>query len=245
MRIPQIKHPVLYALLGVLFLINIAFWSGTRYLRANWDNVPVPPAKETMVMAMLGDTQFAYRVMSIMLQNFGEIGGRSTAFEDYNYENLGKWFYLGDSLDSQSNFVPLLAAYYFGASRVKEDLNYVTDYLAEVGRRQIGQKWRWLAQAIFITKFQQQDPEKALKLSYELAEMWKPGMPGWAKQMPAFILADMGEKEASYTFLLSLLQDDSEKYHPAEVNFMVDYICTRILDKNEALQDPLCAQIKW
>lgn len=240
MKLPEIRHPALYTLLGLVFLINIVFWSGTRYVRAAWENVPYPPSKNGIVMAALGDQQLAYRVLGMMLQNFGEIGGRSTKFEDYNYENLGKWFFLADSLDPKSNFVPLLAAYYFGATKVKEDLDHVIDYLAHVGKRNYGQHWRWLSQAMFIAKFQQEDHEKALALAYDLADMWTDDMPAWAKQMPAFILADMGQKESALALLLSLIHEGADKFHPAEVNFMRSYICERILTKREAQIEPIC-----
>lgn len=239
-KLPKMKHPVLYALLAVVFLINLVFWSGTRYVRAAWENVPYPPSKDGIVMAALGDQQLAYRVLGMMLQNFGEIGGRSTKFEDYNYKNLGKWFFLADQLDPKSNFVPLLAAYYFGATKNKDDLNHVIDYLAHIGKRPYGQHWRWLSQAVFIAKFQQEDHEKALSLAYELADLWTEDMPGWAKQMPAFILADMGQKEAAMALLLGLIQEGADKFHPAEVNFMHSYICERILTAQEAQAEPIC-----
>jgi hypothetical protein len=31
--------------------------------------------------------------------------------------------------------------------------------------------------------------------------------------------------------------------HPNEVNFMVDYLCSRILDKEEAKLHPLCPKL--
>ena len=235
-----LRFKKLYAILSFIFLLNLLLWSGSRYERAAWDNIPPAPSQEAVSAMTLGDPQLAYRILGIMLQNFGETGGRSTVFQDYNYQHLGDWFLLEHFLEPRSDFVPFLAAYYFGASNVKEDLNYVVDYLAKAGKYDMPNKWRWLAQAIFIARFQQEEKEKALEMAYDLARIDYPGMPGWSKQMPAFILADLGNKEAAYVFLMQLLQDGVQKFHPAEVNFMRGYICEKVLSSNEARLNPVC-----
>lgn len=235
-RIPVI----FYVLLVVALAGQVMVWAHLRPVQAEWGNVPPAPSENVATMWMLGDKQMAYRTIGIMLQNMGDNGGRSTRLQDYNYTRLGRWFMLEHSLDERSNFMPLLAAYYFGSTKKVSDLDPVIDYLALVGESSYSSKWRWLSQAVYLARFQQNDTDKALRLAYTLADKYRPGMPGWVAQMPAFILAQKGDQEAAYDLAVQVLRDDSQNMHPNEINFMVDYICTRILNEAQAAINPLC-----
>lgn len=228
------------ALVGV-----ICFWMQVRYTQAEWVNVPPVPSDVGATGFALGDKQMAYRSFGLMLQNIGNIGGRSVPLQEYDFGMLKQWFDLEDRLDPQSDFVPLLAAYYFGATPDAAQLDPVIDYLATVGQRRGKEKWRWLAHAIYLARFMQNDLDKALELSYILAAMEnRVNLPHWAKQMPAFIMAQQGDKEAAKNMLLTMLKENAEKMHPNEVNFTIGYICERILDKREAAEMPLCDAAK-
>ena len=235
-RIPVIFYILLLATLAA----QVGVWTQLRTKQAAWGNVPPAPSERVATMWMLGDRQMAYRTIGIMLQNMGDSGGRVTRLQDYNYTRLGRWFMLEHALDERSNFMPLLAAYYFGATPEAKDLDPVIDYLSLVGESSYSAKWRWLSQAVYLARFKQNDQDKALRLSYKLADMYKPGMPAWVVQMPAFILAQKGDQEAAYDLAIQILKDDSQNMHPNEINFMVDYICHRILNEAQAAINPLC-----
>ncbi|HEY8191218.1 MAG TPA: hypothetical protein VIG74_02245 [Alphaproteobacteria bacterium] len=230
-------HLIFFALLAV----NVAFWFQGRDFRAAWMNVPPAPAETGASFMSLGDRQFSYRSTGIMLQNLGNTGGRATPLKDYDYKNLKGWLFLADRLDPRSNYMPFLAAYYFGGAQEGTDISPVIDYLAEIGRRPEGDKWRWLAQAVYLARFRQNDLNHALALAEELSGKWKEGRPGWMKQMPAFILSAQGDKKAAYELTMQIIKDESDKLHPEEINSMVVYMCTRLLDAQAAAQHPLCA----
>lgn len=223
-----------------LLILQIGLSLSLRPQQAHWDNVPPAPSAHGAGALGLGDRQLSYRIMGIMMQNLGDTGGRAATFTNYDYNGLGRWFSLADELDSRSDYMPLLAAYYFGATKVKSDLDPVIDYLAAVGSQNEGQKWRWLAQAVYLARFGQDDLPKALGLAEKLASLWEPGRPGWMKQMPVFILAAQGDRDSAYRIMMSILREEAETMDPREVNFMVDYICTRILEPAEAARDQLC-----
>jgi len=233
------KHS-LYLSFCVALLLNIGFWAYAKDERTVWGNVPPVPTEEEALSLSLGDGQFFYRAAGIMLQNLGDTGGRVTRLADYNYTILGKWFFLADSLDPMSNFLPLLAAFYYGATQNKQDLDPVIDYLAKVGVRPEGEKWRWLAQAVYLARYEQHDIDKALKLAHLLAVHPNDDRPGWTYQMPAFVLNAKGDKEAAYLILMNLLIDEAENLHPTEVNFTKEYICDRLLSPAQKAEHPLC-----
>ena len=140
--------------------------------------------------------------------------------------------------------MPLLATYYYGATTDKESLTPIISYLEQVGERGINEKWRWLSQAVYLARFRQGNQERALELAYKLAEIEEEGMPGWTKQMPAFIMLEQNEKEAALGIMLALIQDRGDDLHPNEIYFMVDYICTRLLPEKEAAVYPLCTSLQ-
>lgn len=233
---------IIYVLCFFAFCAHAAFAVHSRPLKPVWANVPPVPSHGGAAILTLGDEQFAYRAMATMIQNLGDSGGEVTPLYKYDYDRLGQWFNLADSLDRTSNHIPILAAYYFGATQNPDQLDPVIDYLAMIGQRPYSEKWRWLAQAVYLARFRQEDYDKAMGLAQLLAAIWHPGMPGWARQMPAFVAAQMGDKQASYEIMLSILKDEAENMHPAEVNFMVSYICERLLDPEEAAKDPVCGE---
>jgi hypothetical protein len=235
-----LHRSVSLSLFFALLAANIMVWQGLRHEQAAWGNVPPVPAKSTASFFVLGDKEFAYRATGVMLQNLGDVGGRVTSWEKYDYKRLGQWFFLADSLDPKSNFVPMLAAYYFSTTKVKEDLTPVIDYLAAIGRRPGGENWRWLGQAAFIARFQQHNFPRALELANELSRLDVPDMPLWAKQMPAFVQLAEGDKEASFVFAVKLLQEQGGKMQRAEVNFLTDFICNRTIERARTEKLELC-----
>ncbi len=231
----------------LMLTCNSALWYTARYAQASWANVPPVPSESGLSSFFLGDKQFAFRATAIMLQNLGDTGGRMTQLEKYDYNMLAQWFDLADKLDPHSEYLPNLAAFYFGATKDTKAVRKMIDFLIMRGRRpsKLGMEdWRWLAQAVFLTRFREGDMERAYQLAQEMAAQWRPGRPGWMKQMPAFVLLAEGDKKAAYQLMMTILKEDAEKMDPAEVNFMVSWICERIYDKQQAEADPLCKTYK-
>ncbi|MBI1216070.1 MAG: hypothetical protein GC185_09670 [Alphaproteobacteria bacterium] len=215
--------------LAAALALTGAGWAGSRYMYAKWAGVPPVPSHRGAVMMTLGDSEFSYRYGAITLQNLGDYGAETTPLKDYNYKKLGKWFWLLDGLDPASNHVPMLAAYYFGGVTTPKDVAIVVKYLASVGQIPVGNKWRWLAQAIFLAQHRMNDTSLALDLAYKLSKMKPVGdtLPGWARQMPAFVLKARGDHAAGRRIMEDILL--SARYlHPNEVNFMKDYLITQL-----------------
>ncbi len=230
--------------LALALALNILFWFHVRSLHARWDSVPPPPDKKFAAIYGLGDTSFSYRLNGIMLQNMGDTGGRTTSLKDYDYNRLTRWFFLQDSLDPVSNYVPYLATFYFGAVQEPDKFRPVLDYLKDIGVRPHGEKWRWLVYAVQMAKNNIGDKDKALELAQILANTNYDDTPAWVKQMPAFVLTDRGDKKEAYALMLEILKTSADKMHPNEVNAMKYYICQQILEPQEAADNPLCEDIR-
>lgn len=223
------KQHVTFALLGVVALA-VAFWQGSSDLEARWAGVPPVPSVRTATLMTLGDTQLAYRSGALTLQTLGDGGGQVMPLKAYDYHKLGAWFDVLDALDPASDHVPMIAAYYFGASRVPGDVAVIVDYLARIGDSPAGQKWRWLGHAAYLARHRLDNLELALDLAYKLARIQpldgKP-LPMWARQMPAFLLNAKGDKETARALIEQMLSA-ADDLHPNEANFMKAYLVEQL-----------------
>lgn len=233
------RDKVIKGLLFLALVLNVALWFSVRGVQEAWENVPPAPDKRFGASYGLGDTQLAYRAIGLIIQNMGDSGGRTTSLKDYDYHELAKWFFLADGLDPVSNHAPYLAAFYFGGVQEADQFRPLIDYLVLVGTRPVGDKWRFLAHAIYLARFEMQDQDTALMLSEKLAKVNNPKMPGWTRQMRAFVMNAQGKKDAAYALLLEMLKDE-RGLAPNEANFLRWYICEKVLEKAEAKLNPLC-----
>lgn len=238
------SHIALYCMLFFFLALNIALWTQTKSMRPIWGNVPPVPSNSMASGLALGDKQFAYRLVSIMLQNIGNATDSTKPLSEYNYDTLKGWLFLADYLDPASNFVPSLAAYYYGATQDKKDLTPVIDYLEVIGQRPESQKWRWLAQAVYLARFEQNDYQRALELANKLVGLPRDDLPLWARQMPAMIMTASGQKAAAYEMMMETLVSERDNMSPSEILFFRDYICDRILTPVQAAQNDLCTKTR-
>ena len=189
---------------------------------------------------MLSDDQLAYRVFSIVIQNIGEIGGRTTDQANLDYNKLSKWFYLLDELDPQSDYVPYLAAYNFTLVEDKDKLSKVIEYLKDVGLRHEENKWRWLAQAVYLARYKKDDLDEAMKYATMLKELSYTDRPAWTYVMDGIILSTQGKQELAYNVMMDILIEKSEQLRADEIMSIKGQICYVILEPEQAELHPLC-----
>ena len=236
------RNHIIYLLFFLALIGNIGLWFHSHYLQSRWDNVPPVPGKTGVNSFGLGDPQFAYRATGMMLQNIGSTGAHYEPLKDYDYDKIGQWLVLADRLDPRSDFMPMLAAYYYGATQNPKQLPPIVDYLAMAGGHDdgTGEKWRWLAQAVYLARWRERDMTRALELARELATKYRPGRPLWIRQMPAFVMTGAGDKKTAYALMLNIIKDEEGKVPSQEINSAIVFICQRILDKKDAADNQLC-----
>ncbi len=239
------SRTILYIFFALTLFCNIVLWFHVRRLEAVWDNVPPVPSYSGAKAFSLGDGQAAYRMIGMMLQDLGNTGAYNEPLKAYDYGKIGAWLQLGDRLDPDSNFLPALAAFYFGGTQNPKQLPVLVDYLATVGRRDdgTGVKWRWLFQAVYLARWKEHDLPKALGLAKELSTKWRPGRPLWVKEMPAFVMTASGDKEGAYGLMVSILKEEEGKVQQAELNNTIFFICHSILDPADAGKNQLCTSL--
>lgn len=193
----------------------------------------VPTVNEAKIAA-LGDEQFYFRYQALNLQNSGDSFGRFTALKNYDYKVLKKWMKLLDDLDSISNFVPSIAAYYYSNTQNVKDNIYIVDYLESNYDHNPKAKWWWLGMAVNIADFKLKDDNLALRLAFKLANTPNKNMPRWAQEMPAIIYAKMGEKRLAFEIIKDIAQRQNN-YNQGEINFMQNFIKERLGYSHESI----------
>lgn len=218
----------------LFFAWQIILWSYTNDLKPVMEIIPNPPGYTEIEALSLGDEQLYFRTKAIELQSFGDGFGRFSALKDYDYSILVNWFYLLDHLDNKSNFAPSIASYYYSQTQKTSDLIYIIEYLEKNYDLDPEKKWWWLAQSVYIANHKYGDKRLALRLAEKLAKT--PGsIPIWAKEMPAFIHEQLGEKQEALIIIRNLLEN-KEALSKEEINFMDYFInerLNRIIKEND------------
>lgn len=209
-----------------------------RYELAIWINVPPPPDKETIAISTLGDTEMAYRSIAFMLQNMGDHGGETRNIDTYNYEQLKEWFFLADSLDQRSNYVPFLAAHYYGISKNPENIKRLVEFLGTVGQRPYAEKWRWLSWSVTAANQKLNDLNTAVFLAKSLENLETEGKPAWADRLIPVLYLAKGMKHEAQIKSQEIFQNKFVSFPYKEQYFMITLLCSRLSEYNE--QNPRC-----
>ena len=151
--------------------------------------------------------------------------------KDYDYDRLIAWFELLTDVDAQAWYVPVLAAYYYAQTPVEADARRTVAFVAEFAQRDPARHWRLLGHAVYIARHRLKDLPLALSLARELAALKIAELSFWARQMPALVLAEMGEVDAAAAEIRAL-QERFPDLPPEEARYH-EYFLEEVLGRGE------------
>jgi hypothetical protein len=216
-----------YSIFLVIVALQVLFWFKTHKIEPEMDILSRVPSKEAVQALSFGDEQFYFRILGLELQNAGDSFGRFTPLKDYDYKILKNWLLLLDSLDNKSDYMPAIASYYYSMTQRPSDNIYIIEYLLSHSRNNLEKNWWWMTQAIYLAQHKLKNKKIALDIAKEIAAVQSDKIPLWVKQFPAFIYADMGEKEQAYVIMKDII-DNHQNLTEQELNFMQFFIKDRI-----------------
>lgn len=223
-----------YFLLVLFICLQLGYWYKTKDITPEMGIVPDVPGRQALHAMTFGDDQFYFRVLTFNLQNAGDTFGRSTSLRYYDFNKLYLWFNLLDELDPKSNIIPAMATYYFSQTQNTADVRYVVDYLYTHSVRDVGSKWWWLVQAIYLAMHKLDDKDLALKVSTPLVHK---DVPVWAQQMAAVVREKRGEMEDAYNIMQTIKEHaEAKDIKDMDLKYMTYFIKER-LGKLEKIQD--------
>lgn len=225
-------------LLSLMLLAQGVFWHQTHQIRPELDVVPPPPGKAEVLALSFGDTEFHFRVLSLKMQNFGDLFGRFTSLRYYDFSRLFQWFNLLDTLDAKSDMVPNMATYYFAQTQNTPDVRYVVDYLYSHATHDVKHKWWWLLQALYLSMHKLNDMDLAAKIA---APMINPDVPVWAQQMVAVVHEKRGEMEDAYN-IMQTISENAGTLSDRDLRYMTYFIKERLNMLDRLKQHPLAPE---
>ncbi|HLN25137.1 MAG TPA: hypothetical protein VK558_14275 [Patescibacteria group bacterium] len=211
------------AVLGLALAGHLEFWQQNAALRAETEIIPVPPSPRAVSAMAFGDRQGLYRVLGHELQDFGDTGGRVTPLLNYDYDRVLTWLRVLDGLDERSDYTMSLAGYLFGQISDPRRAGMMADYIRQRALQDPVRNWRWMAYAVFVARHRAKDMPMALSIARDLAAIRDPSLPVWTRQMPAFVLASVGDNEAASDLMGAILGSATD-ISPEERNFMNAFI---------------------
>lgn len=213
----------LWALFALLIGAQAAFALTHRGDRPGLVHLPPPPTPLALSAMAMGDDQTLYRALLLDLFLSGDGGGRVQPLMTFDYQRVAGWLRALGPLAPRSHLLPAMAALYYGLTPDHDDLRQMVMVLLDRGRRDPSLNWRWLAQATFLARHRLDDLPLALEIAHVAAQARGPGVPLWVRQLPAFVLAAMGQDEAARMLIKSIL-DSETNISPAELRFMQMFI---------------------
>lgn len=210
------------ALLVALLGLQVMFWwKDTRFIKPELDIVPTPPRAGFIRALSMGDPEFMFRTLTFMMQNTGDTFGRFSPLKQYDYDKLFTWFATLDTLNSKSDILPSLAAYYYSQTQNVADVRYVVNYLYDHAMYDLPNQWWWLVQSIYLARHKLKDEELTLKVATPLG---REDLPVFARQMLAVVYADTGEMEQAYQLILEISKhaDTMSEQDLLYMNYFID-----------------------
>jgi len=221
-----------YGPLFALLACNVLFWSATRHIRPELLVVPPVPSKEEVALLKMGDDQFYFRVLAQQMQTTGDTYGRFTSLRHYDMNKVYQWLTLLDTLDSKSDMMPGMAAYYFSQTQNTKDVRPLVNYLYEHSIRNVAHEWWWLLQSIYLAQHKLEDMDLALKVATPLLDK---SVPIWAQQMAAVVHEKRGEMEDALQ-IMETIKNNADAIPERDLKYMVYFVKER-LNRLDRLED--------
>lgn len=205
-------------LLFTCFLISqfqlIANISSKRY------PLPQPVEASDLRVLTVGEAAVAAKMLGFWLLSYDTRAGQIIPFEDLNYEYLAGWLTTISELDPLSDYSSMVAAGVFIDVKDKQRKLRMIKLVRQRFLDDPEVHWRWMAQAVMLSKYRLHDLPLALSLAKNLREASAgTDIPFWAREMQAYLLHDMGELEAALLLFKAMIEEGSIT-DPDEVRFL-------------------------
>jgi len=198
---------VIKVIFTAFLLAQVCFFVVFRSTKPSFIITPYPPTQREIQLKSLGDVQFFYRYLCLVLQNAGDKFGIISNFSKYNYVLLTDWFRALDHLDPKSNYVPLIASNYYSGTKDPKSIKLIVDYLVEFSKTDPAKNWRLLTHAAYLSYDKIHDVDLTRQIVENLSSIKDDSVPMWARAIGAFYM----EKSHDYCSANRFLSRIDEK----------------------------------
>jgi hypothetical protein len=224
MKIQRLNYGILLSLLAM----QIVIWCFANRIKPKYVITPYPPTKTEIEALSFGDKQLLYRKLAFQLQTAGDKLGHYANLKEYDYNRLRTWFEALDGLDSHSQYMPFMAAYYYSAVQDSQKAKIIASYIASYASKDVSQHWRLLTTALYIYNQRAKDSNAEIKSIGEIL-IKQQEIPTWAKALAAFYLKDNGDICNAYNLITQISkQGIMEERANTEDKFLINILMHNI-----------------
>jgi hypothetical protein len=180
--------------------------------------LPAAPPAAIVHAAAFGEDQVLAYAVCLHLQSFDDQPGTGLAFRNLDYSRIEGWLERASTLAPRSAYPLLMASHLYAQVPDPDRARVMLDFVHRAFLADPARRWRWLAHAAVVAKHRLHDTPLALRYAREIAAR-APEARGWARQMPIFLLEDLGEAEEAKLLLGDLLAS-GEVTDPSEIRFL-------------------------
>lgn len=208
----------LWWLLATVLALQLS-WHATRPSPdARAEALPPAPQLAALRSASLGEPVAAAQALLLYLQAFDNQPGISIPFSALDYARVESWLGLALDLDPRSAYPLMMASQLYGQVPDAIKQRAMCDFVQARFLEAPNARWRWLAHCAIMAKHRLRDPQLALRYAADITRH-AGAASGWARQMQAFLLEDLGETESARILLGGLLAN-GEVSDPSELHFL-------------------------
>lgn len=184
-------------------------------------DLPPPAPPSLLWAAALGEPIPLAGVLGLWVLSMGD-GPGSRPFARLDYARLEGWLETLLVLDPRGQTPLLAASHVFSQVPDPERQRHMLEFVHRAASADPERRWRWLAHAALVAKHRLRDLPLALRYARTVARTPPgPAVPAWVRELPVFILEEMGEVEAARVELGALLASGSIA-DPAERRFLTE-----------------------
>ena len=143
---------------------------------------------------------------------------------DLDYRRVSEWLEEILATDSSTQYPLMMASHLYAQVADQQKHRIMLDFIYRKFQDDPNRRWSALAHATIVAKHRLKDLPLALKYANAIANgTHSKDVPSWAKQMPIFILEDLGELEAAKVLIGGLLESGTIT-DSHEINFLMKEI---------------------
>jgi hypothetical protein len=179
---------------------------------------PAPTLTELKLLSQIDRYASGY-FYSLFLLHTGDLHGRQTSIDAYDFNHVLAWLTFLTTLNPQSEIAPLLATFYYSNTHFQNAIYRLILFLKNYATSDLPRRWRWYTYGIYLAHHHLKDIAYAYRLAVELSQTNNVTLPLWVKDMPGSLLIKMHHKELAKDFFLNLLKS-STNLSPEERHFL-------------------------
>lgn len=208
----------LWCLLAAALALQLSWHAARPSPDARAEALPPAPQPAALRSLSLGEPVATAQGLLLYLQAFDNQPGLSIPFGALDYARVESWLGLTLALDPRSTYPLMMASQLYGQVPDAAKQRAMCDFVQTRFLEAPNARWRWLAHCAIMAKHRLRDPQLALRYAADITRHAGTAS-GWARQMQAFLLEDLGEPESARILLGGLLAN-GEVTDPRELHFL-------------------------